>query len=382
MSDTDGELGMERSHNYAGGGNTAADAALRMNKRLGADYRDKVRGIAVTQPFSNQWEHQVDSLQYMASVASMEERDSKKKAAEKAGAAGELSSSPSSAAMALASSPSGTLWEKEEFAARYIVEEGKLNLIMRICAEFKSFCISKSKTGDLAHLTKQAVAQGKSFEMSLGVLLRVSMVAVEAVQTLDIRNMMDHIAACWDYALVNPDVENGVKGYTPPYTIAAARQASPSQEKPTEVISNVDFLVLQEGVSVHYIMYLMQHSEQLAEDVLMGKFFEHEMPRKLLNLVEKFIGLVNNLASTAGVPLSTFAGVQTTEFLTAVCGCYVALFSTDTYKARMNEFWPGGKDDKKRWSALIQPIVKSLVGIDPERKKFYRPVTDAILRFS
>lgn len=363
MSD---DLVADRSDAYNSQDPTA-ETVSRMNKRLAGDFRERVRCIAACAPFSSSWPQQVDYVQYLASVAVMEEREAKSK-----GAKGNEDSSAlkASGSTALLASESQTLWERDEFCARYIVEEGKINLIMRLVAEFKQHMMTKGSS-----LSQAEVAQARAYETSLGVLLRVTMKAVEAVQTLDLRAVLEHISATWDYFLDEK--------YQPPTTIAPARHASPSKDKPSQVVSSLDFIGLQEGQSFCYLSSIMGFMENLQEEMLMEKMFDLKLVQKLLSASEKMLQIIAELPKAhGGVPLSTAAGQQVTDFTNDLIRLWVALLQTDTYKSKMATFWPGGKPDKVRFVKIMDPLVKTHLAANPDAKRDIRPLTDTLLRFS
>jgi len=74
-----------------------------------------------------------------------------------------------------------TLWETEEQALRYLLEDGKLNLCLRNMISFKAHQRAYLISGDLP--SAEMLAQADNFEKGLGVVLRNAWSHVEALQT-------------------------------------------------------------------------------------------------------------------------------------------------------------------------------------------------------
>merc|ERR1712166_40480 len=85
-----------------------------LSQKLSADLRGHVNNVRIEPWISRAWFDSADSLKYVASIAQMEDKLRKTKES------------------------SSTLWESDELASRYIVEEGKLNLLLRMLYEHKS----------------------------------------------------------------------------------------------------------------------------------------------------------------------------------------------------------------------------------------------------
>ena len=97
-----------------------------------------------------------------------------------------------------------TLWEGDELTVRFLLEEGKLNLCLRLLHEVKSE--TAARAGDAAWLTLGAHAAGLSggadalgaklgtFEQSMGALMRCAFEHVEAVQTTDLAELFVHVS--------------------------------------------------------------------------------------------------------------------------------------------------------------------------------------------
>lgn len=107
-------------------------------------------------------------------------------------------------------SANATLWECEEVALRYVMEDGKLNLCLRNIVEFWAFLRDADvrsaalAAAPPAYAPSRGEAKGGDeswqrekldvFEKGMGVMLRNAWSHVEAVQTTDLPLLVKHIA--------------------------------------------------------------------------------------------------------------------------------------------------------------------------------------------
>lgn len=370
---SDDELTVDRSDSYATT-DVAADATSRMNRRLALDFRERLRAFSTATPFTPGWERCVEVVQFLSSVALLEEREQK---AKKASTAGDGPASPAQKAGAeqpgLARAGSSakmlekqdtTLWEREEFCARQIVEEGKVNLLMRSLAEFKSQLITSCVEG--------RAPQGKQhslsvlYESGVGNLLRITLVAVEAIQTLDVRAMLEHFGRTWDFAL------------SPLYKPAVIQGPTKSGKN---AILSYDFLLLQEGMSFAILAGIFRVISELREDEIMEKFFDLGLQSKILLASERMMGFITNQPKESDLPMTNEVALQVKEFTESLCKCWNYILMTETYSTKMAAFWPGGKADKQKFVAVLGPVTKTVLAEHPDWKKELRPLSDALLRF-
>lgn len=107
-----------------------------------------------------------------------------------------------------------TLWEGDELTVRFMLEEGKLNLCLRLMHDYcrqryhparmadgqvkewlKSTAADVTRAAPEAKLTvEQAEGRILTFEQGMGVLLRCAFEHVEAVQTTDLPELLEHAA--------------------------------------------------------------------------------------------------------------------------------------------------------------------------------------------
>lgn len=168
---------------------------------------------------------------------------------------------------------SATLWETEEQALRYLLEDGKLNLCLRSLVEFKKsqtesricgkgpmvsvftctlFTVSVSVRFIFTVLTSSAfthlntyhqidfVAECDKFEKGLGSIFRNAWQHVEVLQTTDLPLLLNHIADTFQATLDLPNIVNAL-------------------------IATGDIHQRQEVLVFYYLFGLMKHIEDLGE---------------------------------------------------------------------------------------------------------------------
>ena len=147
--------------------------------------------------------------------------------------------------------PTLTVWEREELCVRYVIEESKTNMLLRLMIEFKTFTF-----GAGAGLSGDPDAMGvmKTYEAGLGELLRCLLMAVEALQTLDIPAFIEYAEDMLNSAIAqgNCDAQS------------------------------------QEVVVVAYIYAIVTHLDRLDEDRVMSLFLDHHILPLLLHHFELY----------------------------------------------------------------------------------------------
>jgi len=176
-----------RANKYEAAGD--ADALDDLSRRLAGDLRKHVHALE-SQPFSSPgWLKLVDSLKHVAQVATMEHK--------------------------IPREGDQTLWEGDELTVRFLLEEGKLNLCLRL---MENYCKEKPPPDERSRWLEQKAAalsnspnadeldvRMRDFEASLGTLLRCSFEHIEAVQTVDLVCLFDHIAGVLQSAAPLPN---------------------------------------------------------------------------------------------------------------------------------------------------------------------------------
>ncbi|CAM9751222.1 unnamed protein product [Ectocarpus sp. 12 AP-2014] len=98
-----------------------------------------------------------------------------------------------------------TLWEGEEMALRYVLEDGKLNVCLRNLSEWRKFHRNRRDGGGQAGEDGPLVLESlDSFEKGMGTVLRNAWTHVEALQTTDIPLLVEYVTGVYRDAADNP----------------------------------------------------------------------------------------------------------------------------------------------------------------------------------
>jgi hypothetical protein len=171
-----------------------------MAAAMSAALREMVASINACQVLSADWILNVERLQTISS---------------------EAINSQSTANARASSTAVTTLWDRDELAVRFLLEEGKLNLCLRLLSEYQEFAqrpglvdIIRGATiidpkGQGAAMSESAIRSTlHDFEFYMGLLLSCALRSPEAVQTLDIALLVEHIARVFRYGICNPELSS------------------------------------------------------------------------------------------------------------------------------------------------------------------------------
>lgn len=97
----------------------------------------------------------------------------------------------------------GTMWDSKQgnLAIRIFLEEGKLNLSMRMLVHFKKLQREENNFKNSTETNKKLAFQ---FEKSLGVILYLAMQHIEVLQIIDIPMTLEHCAETLTHLQANP----------------------------------------------------------------------------------------------------------------------------------------------------------------------------------
>ena len=158
--------------------------------------RDMVASINACDVLSPHWIDNVDRMQAISS---------------------EAISSQSTASARTPAAAVTTLWDRDELAVRFLLEEGKLNLCLRLLSDYQVF-VQRPRLDDIilgakiTDLKGQVLSQSAArsalddFEFYMGLLLSCALRAPEAVQTLDISLLVTHIATVFNHGISCPEL--------------------------------------------------------------------------------------------------------------------------------------------------------------------------------
>lgn len=148
-----------------------------LSERLAIDLRRNIRALGSHPIYSDAWCEMATTCGRIAKISDME----------------------SSVA---ASKSDATLWETEEQALRYLLEDGKLNLCLRNMVAFKTHQRSQILSGEA--ISAEHRASGDDFEKGLGVVLRNAWDHLEVLQTTDIPALLEHACEVINFCVTYP----------------------------------------------------------------------------------------------------------------------------------------------------------------------------------
>jgi hypothetical protein len=217
-----------------------------------------------------------------------------------------------------------TLWEGEELALRYLLEDGKVNLCLRLLDDYLVW------QGEAASSSRKLTAEERTktdgFERGLCQLLANAWVHSEALQTTDLPLLVE---------VVSTILRRG----------AADKGAEPLAGRATSLVGR-------------FLGALGKHADKVGEERLLAELVR----RRVLELFA--VHLRDNNARLA--PADRDAGVDGVA----------AIMATEDFQTRRDEFLADDKavDDWTALRALLTPLTAS----DAERRKRLRPLLDFV----
>lgn len=358
---------------------SAQDTLDRVNRRVAGDIRSHVRRIhpAPSSPSSHhsvasaEWTALIDTYTTLASLAVSDERDLYHNAEHYVvsvllggGAAPQQDSGKAS--------DHSTIWERDEVVVRIIIEEGKPNLIARTMMDVWALI---EPTNVL-----QASAAARKMLIASGLLLRVSVMALETLQTLDVRNLLTH---CKQVLSSTP--------FGQPLPVS---------------VDGLQLLLSQQGTVIAYLAHLIHKMEKLrTEDIIFEGLMDLQLVPLVLQHAEwaypllsspQFPELVGQLSSKAsavqrggageeglGSYLHAFAGTMLLDFPSNYVIFFVSLLESEHGKAAWAQLFPD-RPTKKRFVDVMEPMTRLMMPgamISADLRKACRALTDTILRF-
>ncbi|KAL9647653.1 hypothetical protein ABK040_015143 [Willaertia magna] len=237
---------------------------------------------------------------------------------------------------------STSLFEKEEYSIRFIVEESKVNMLLRLMYDFrveesnylKGVKSYSNLVESLGLADENEVKYNmKIFELSLGTLLKYCFRSIEALQTLDIYQFLDLIA-------LNMNADEFLA---------------------KKMIFGEEALQLQHFISFEYLKSLFVHVEKLDETKISNLVAEKKILSKAIDFISK-----------------THDKVEENDSL--ICfECISIIMECETYHTAHEKFFES-VESKKTLVTLENNCLKKLL-TSYERKKALRAVTDQIARF-
>ena len=238
-----GLLGVRKT-TYSKADDAASSREERLT-RLKAELREHIRFLSDYELLSSDWLRMAESMHQIANVAFMETS---------------LPLVEDNPLLQSGKKGQGTLWdqEKDELAVRILLEEGKLNLVLRVLHRYKEasrqpgWAQTLQSTADRFKSEVRTVAERcRVFEQSVGVLLRFVMTHIEALQIIDLPQFVQH-----------------------------ASQVVQDATDRDELLDGADADKMQQTLVVHYIAAVSAKFDELDEERIMELVDENAlMPR-------------------------------------------------------------------------------------------------------
>uniref|UniRef100_K3X8B5 Uncharacterized protein n=1 Tax=Globisporangium ultimum (strain ATCC 200006 / CBS 805.95 / DAOM BR144) TaxID=431595 RepID=K3X8B5_GLOUD len=158
------------------------DTFEELSGKLTADLRTHVRFMADYPVLSDDWNQMAEQIGRIGDITEMER--------------------------SLPKQQDATLWECEEIALRYLLEDGKLNLCLRNLVDYNEYLKRMLERGPVKESTMETMHK---FERGMGLTLKNAWLHAEAVQTTDIPLLIEYIHNIFSYCIENPDYLAGKK---------------------------------------------------------------------------------------------------------------------------------------------------------------------------
>lgn len=273
-----------------------------MAAAMSAALRDLVTSINACQVLSADWILNVERLRTISS---------------------EAINSQSTASARAPSTAVTTLWDRDELAVRFLLEEGKLNLCLRLLSDYQEFSqrsglddIIRSATivdpnGQGAAMSESAIRSTlHDFEFYMGLLLSCALRAPEAVQTLDISLLVEHIARVFRHGICHP-----------------------------ELSSAPDISRKQLSVCFLYLRELFKYTDGQIGDRIMQLIQQHDVGNCMVKVLNGAVSWPRNILAVA-------------------CSCLSAFMSTEQYCTHPERFL--SPDGEKMILRLRQGVISAI----------------------
>jgi hypothetical protein len=222
-------------------------------------------------------------------------------------------------------SKDATLWECEEQALRFILEDGKLSLSLRMMEEWVTYRYRENRKPPEDH-TEVSVP----FEEGLGVMLKNALYHIEAIQTVDMPLLFSVIrdVAAWGASEAGAEDESKYGRRMP-------------------------------GVVFQLLCATSRFLERVGEDRVIG----------LATKDDTLSALVKHFGAHAGQ-------METTD-IRAGAEALSHIFGSETFSGRVREFVRGDKEVAQGIVAANDAIA-DMVASDSDFRRLVRPLTDVL----
>ena len=284
-----------------------ADVIGDLSKRLQEDLKNAIHSLGSFRPFSDRWMAMSDALARIGHITKMEVTLPKE-------------------------SKDATLWDCDELALRFLLEDGKLNLVLRNLIAFKTLQFDMLEQGKAPKEDFKVAAL--KFEIGTGITLKHAWLHIEALQTTDLPMMIEYI--CTVISQANQRPERLQLGFE-------------NDEKREE---------LQEKLFPYYILALCKGMESIEEDRIMPSIRRFQM----ISLYIQYLTL--------------FWKVVPKTILNVSCECLAILFDTDDYQT--NEERYVNEESGNQLGNLGDLFIYDMSSEDNDLRRKIRPLMDEV----
>jgi len=284
------------------------DDIMSISKSLSNDLRNHIRNLGNFPILSDSWCSMADTFGRVANISEMEAKLPKDR-------------------------EDATLWECEELALRYVLEDGKLNLCLRNLIEYKHF--ERGLRSNSSSVTADQMVKLDAFERGLGTVLRNAWRHIEALQTTDLPLLVEYIGDVFEDAICYPEIlERRLK--------------------------SGDLHLRQEIIVIYYLHGLMSQIEEMTEERVMPLLKE----RRLFSLL-------------AAVLQSHHLKMREEDVLTALKTLSM-ICETEDFQTYKDYDYLQTLDEKETFCILNVDFISDLVSEDWDMRRKIRPLLDFI----
>ena len=262
---------------------------------------------------------------------------------------------------ALPQSKDATVWETEEQAVRYIMEDGKLNLLLRSAIDYKSYTRLVINTPEELNM-RSHIKSCEQFEAGIGGILRACWLHVEGVQVTDIPAFCKYVQDVLQHALSS---------------------GSGIQEMKEAESAMLPFLKRQEVLVTGYIGLILSHLEILRESRIMPEI----RTRGIFMLAVRFLlQAVNYLPEEKLMKdLEALVTLVQTEDFVTYRSDYLTMNNNNNSTGSGNEavdteelLAAAVEDLQALKSEILAGYMKGGAGVAGETRRLLRPLVDEI----
>eukprot|EP00505_MAST-04D_sp_SCG-Rhode-Island_P002180 Stramenopile-MAST_4_protein_2180 len=225
-------------------------------------------------------------------------------------------------------SKDATLWECDELALRFLLEDGKLNLCLRNLIAFKEQ--QRKMRRERKSVTMTIAEAMKDFEVGSGIMLKHAWLHVEAMQMTDMPALVEHCAAVLSEVVTNP-----------------------------AQISGRDLTDLQEVVCIYYIAILLSHMEDIEES-------------RIMPLIEK-TNIVSILLSFLDIHWQALQPADWEKAAEALS----LVFDSEVFASNEDKYFTGD-DDVKHLVQFHDSVIAEMVEDNRDVRRKLRPMLDVV----